>query len=72
MIKMNLHIKIAEQRITKSELSRLTGIRTSTISAYCNDTYKQISKEHLDMFCEILKCNVCDLIEYEESVENKG
>ena len=66
MIKMKLHIKLAEHRMTQSELSEKTGIRQPTISAYCNDTFKHIVKEHLDMFCNIFNCKPEDLIEYVE------
>lgn len=65
MIKMKLHIKLAEHRMTQKELSERTGIRQPTISAYCNDSFKHIVKEHLDQFCEIFDCQVSDLIEYE-------
>lgn len=63
-IRMKLHIKMAENRMNQKELSIATGIRPNSISAYCNDTYKQIPKEHLDIFCKVLNCKVEDLIEY--------
>lgn len=66
MIKMKLHIKLAEARMSQRELSEKTGIRPATISAYCNDSFKHIVKEHLDMFCKIFNCKAEDLIEYVE------
>lgn len=66
MIKMKLHIKLAEFRMTQKELAEKTGIRQPTISAYCNDTNKHIVKEHLDVFCKLFKCNVKDLIEFKD------
>ncbi|MBU3153924.1 helix-turn-helix domain-containing protein [Clostridium estertheticum] len=63
MIKMKLHLKMAEKRITQSELSNITGIRQPTISAYYNDTWKTISKEHLDTLCDFFNCKIEDLIE---------
>lgn len=66
MIKMKLHIKLAEFRMTQKELSEKTGIRQPTISAYCTDTNKHIVKEHLDIFCKLFNCTVKDLVEYEE------
>ena len=66
MIKMRLHIKLAEFRMTQKELSEKTGIRPATISAYCTDNFKHVVREHLDIFCELFKCNVEDLIEYVE------
>ena len=55
---------MAENRMNQKDLSVATGIRPNSISAYCNDTYKQISKEHLDIFCKVLNCKIEDLIEY--------
>lgn len=64
MIKMKLHIKLAEFNMTKNELSKRTGVRTSTISSYCNGKFKHVVKEHLDFFCEVFDCPISDLIEY--------
>lgn len=64
MIKLKLHIKLAENRLTQTEFSKLTGIRQPAISAYCNDTFKMISKEHLDKMCNFFNCTPNDLIEY--------
>ena len=63
-IKIKLHMKLAENRMTQKELSAKTGIRPNSISAYCNDTYKQIPREHLDIFCKVFNCKIEDLIEY--------
>ncbi|NFO71720.1 helix-turn-helix transcriptional regulator [Clostridium botulinum] len=61
---MKLHIKLSEHRMTKTEFARITGIRRSTTGAYCNDTFKHISKEHLDIMCTTLNCAITDIIEY--------
>lgn len=66
MIKMKLHIKLAEKRMSQLQLCELTGIRQPTISAYCNDRFKHVVREHLDIFCKVLDCDVADLIEYEK------
>lgn len=64
MIKMKLHIKLAENKMTQKDLAEKTGISKNTIGAYCNETNKHIVKEHLDIFCTIFNCSVEDLIEY--------
>jgi len=66
MIKMKLHIRMAEKRITQKELSERTCIRQPTISAYCNDTFKMIPKEHLDALCKFFNCKIDNIIEYVE------
>ncbi len=55
---------MAENRMNQKELSIATDIRPNSISAYCNDTYKQIPREHLDIFCKVFNCKIEDLIEY--------
>ena len=55
---------MAEHRVNMRELHEATGIRKATISAYYNDTYKQISKEHLDELCKYFECSLSELIEY--------
>lgn len=64
MIRMKLHIRLAEKRITQKELSEKTGIGKNTISRYYNDTFEKIDKEHLDILCKFFNCKVEDLIEY--------
>lgn len=64
MIKMKLHIKLAEKRLSQKQLSEMTGIRLPTISAYCTDKFKMIPKDHLNILCNFFDCNIEDLIEY--------
>lgn len=64
MIKMKLHIRLAEKRMTQKELSEKTGIRLPTVSAYCTDSFKTIPKKHIDILCSLFECKVEDLIEY--------
>ncbi|KFX56190.1 helix-turn-helix transcriptional regulator [Clostridium botulinum] len=69
MIKMRLHILLAEKRITRKQLSEDTGIRLATVSAYCNEKYKYLVPEHLSKLCKYLKCDISNLIEYVEDEE---
>ena len=55
---------MAERRITQAKLSEDTGIRQPTISAYCNETYKHIVKEHIEILCKYFDCELTDLIMY--------
>lgn len=69
MIKMKLHLLLAERKLTQQELSKATGIRQATISNYYNETYKHIVKEHLDILCNFFNCDISDLI---ENINNKS
>lgn len=64
MIILNLRVEMAKKKLNMQQLSDLTGIRRATISAYFNETYKMIGKDHLDILCRVLQCTPADLIEY--------
>lgn len=64
MVQCKLHILIAKHRITQKELSEKTGIRRPTIGEYCRDTFKTISREHIEILCQYFQCEIQDLIEY--------
>lgn len=62
MIKIVLSRKLGELRCTQAELSRMTGIRPTTISDLYNEMADRINLEHLDLICEALGCEVTDII----------
>ena len=64
MIKIHLFKLLGERRISQAESSRRTGINTNSINAWYNEYIKYLSKEDLDKICEVLECDVSDLIEY--------
>ncbi|MDB2071404.1 helix-turn-helix transcriptional regulator [Clostridium paraputrificum] len=64
MIKFKLKKLMDDNNIGQRELSRITGIRQSTIGDYYNNTFKHISKENLDKLCKYFNCQVDDIIEY--------
>lgn len=71
MIKMNLKEILKNKDMTQKELSLKTKIRPATISSYYNNTFSTISKDNLDKLCEVLNCDVSNLIEYtSNNVEN--
>lgn len=72
MITMKLHILLAERRMQQKELAELTNISKNTIGAYCNDTAKHIVKDHLDKICNVLNCDITDLIEYTKDTEKES
>lgn len=65
MIRIKLSRILGDKRITQAELSRLTGIRKNTISNYYNEWADRISLEHLDRICEVLNCDITDILVYE-------
>ncbi len=65
MVKSLLSRKLGELRITRTELSRATGIRLNTISALYNDALDRISMEQLDKICEALNCELSEILVWE-------
>lgn len=63
MIKICLSRILGEQRINQAELARRTGIRPSTINEWYHDFVERVNLEHLDRICEVLQCEITDIIE---------
>ena len=51
MVKLNLHRILQERGISQAELSRMTGIRPSTVCDLCNNNADFIKVENLDKIC---------------------
>lgn len=62
MIKILLSRKLGELRWTQADLARATGIRASTINEYYNELTVRMNLEHLDLICEVLECNIDEII----------
>jgi len=66
MIRLRVHIKLAECEMNQKDLTELTGITKNTVTAYAKNTFKFIGRDHLDKMCKVFKCSVSDLIEYKD------
>ncbi len=64
MIRIYLSKLLGEKRWTQAYLSQMTGIRPNTISDIYNELAERISLEQLDRICEVLDCELSDLMEY--------
>lgn len=62
MIKIHLSKLLGERRMTQTELARKTGIRIATINELYHELVTRVNLEHLDKICEVLDCNLEDLI----------
>lgn len=71
MIKVHLSRILGEKRWSQAKLSRLTGIRSSTISEIYNEFAERVSLEHLDKICEALDCDITDILEYRPNRQRK-
>ena len=64
MIKVHLSRLLGEKRWSQAYLSRITGIRPSTINDIFNEFAERISLDHLDRICKALDCDISDVLEY--------
>lgn len=71
MIKIHLSRLLGEKRWTQADLSRKTGIRANTISELYNELVERVNLEHLDKICEVLECDIEDILEHIPNKKNK-
>lgn len=62
MIRILLSTRLGELRWTQADLARKTGIRPNTISELYHEVAARVSLEQLDKICEVLDCDLTDLI----------
>lgn len=67
MIRIRLSALLGERRWTQADLARKTGIRANTINELYHELATRVSFEHLDKICEVLGCELTDLIVYSPS-----
>lgn len=63
-VKIYLSKLLGEKRITQSELAKRTGIRPATINDWYHEIIPGLNIEHIDKICEVLECDISDLMEY--------
>lgn len=50
--------------MNQAELAKKTGIRPATINLYYHEFVERINITYLDKMCEVLECDLHDLLEY--------
>lgn len=64
VIRIKLSTLLGEKRITQAELARKTGIRPATINEMYHEFSVRVNLEHIDKICEVLDCDISDLLVY--------
>ena len=64
MIRIKLSALLGERRMSQIELSRKTGIRPATINEIYNEFAVRVNLEHLDRICDVLGCDLSELLVY--------
>lgn len=65
-IVLKLDIMMVERKISLNELAEKVGISTVNLSKIKNNKVTAVRFSTLAAICETLKCNVGDILEYEE------
>lgn len=64
MIIVNLDVMMAKRKISLNELSEKVGITLANLSILKNNKAKAIRFSTLEAICEVLQCEVGDILEY--------
>lgn len=56
--------------MSQIELSRKTGIRPATINEIYNEFAVRVNLEHLDRICDVLGCDLSELLVYKPNALN--
>lgn len=54
---------LQEKGISHRELARMTDIRHPSISEMCNNETKRLPLDNLAKICEVLECDITDILE---------
>lgn len=63
MIRIRLSTLLGARKWTQADLARRTGIRANTINDLYHEIAERVSLEHLDKICDVLGCDLSDLLE---------
>jgi len=56
--------------MTQTELHQKTGIRKATINEMYHELVERVNLDYLSRICDVLKCNISDILEYIPDAEN--
>lgn len=68
MIVIKLSELLKKKNMSQRELSRRTKIRQPTISEMCLNKSKSLPVENLNVICEVLDCDLTDIIEFKKEI----
>ncbi len=64
MVMLTLDKALEKKHISRYELSKRTGIQYQVIDNYYKNKVKRYDSFVLERICQVLNCNICDIIEY--------
>ena len=63
MVRILLNERLAERKWTQAHFAELAGVRAATVNEWYNDMQTRLDLPLLERFCNVLQCDVSDLIE---------
>jgi len=69
MIEIKLSRILGEKRWSQSELAQRADVRPNTVSDLYNDFADRVSLDQLDRICDVLECNLSDILVYTPKTE---
>jgi len=64
MIKIRLSRLLGDRRMTQAELANKAKIRPATINEMYHELIERVNLNYLSRICEVLDCDVSDILEY--------
>lgn len=55
---------MGKNKMSRKDVSELTGIRPNTVSALYDETIQRLDKDMINKLCKAFKCTISDLLEY--------
>lgn len=65
MIKCHLSRLMGERKLKLADVARLTGLHRNTVTLLYNETAARVDLETIEKLCDLFKCQVEDLFEYQ-------
>lgn len=66
MIRIKLSEVLGREKMTRKKLAELTNVRPNTIGDMYNEKIHKIDLDVLDRICDVLKCDISDLLQYQD------
>ena len=71
MIRIKLSEVLGRKKMTRKKLAELANVRPNTIGDMYNEKVRKIDLDTLDRICAVLKCNISDLLQYQDEIGEK-
>lgn len=68
VVRIHIQKLLDDKGMSQRELAKLTGIKQPTINKMCQNTLLHFPLDSLDIICEVLECDLCDVLSREETI----